>query len=220
MHYSKPGSRKLADENFEEAKFAATEVSGWRIEGAKEPKPPFSIERTTSYGEGVHCLRAAGGGSFLSQLGQQLTAASAKGLVTVDLDVFIRSDESFPYIIPNPATRSKHSVIFGLEGSTPEHPFAQVNAIDGTWRIWDGTKFVDTGKLINYDVWNHVQLSIDTRAKTYQLIVQPIGEVPTVIGQGACGANVESGEKLNFVIRPSQTPEHISCYDNLTVTAN
>jgi hypothetical protein len=166
----------------------------------------------------VHCLRATGGGAFTSDLGQQLTAASAKGTITVDLDMFIRSDKGFPFIIPDPTTRSPHHVLIGLEGN--EQPFAQVHAIDGTWRIWDAQKFVDTKQVINYDVWNHLQLSIDTQQKKYRLIVQPIGEVPTVIGEGACGGVVRDNEKLKFVIKPSDTADHISCFDNIRVTSN
>jgi hypothetical protein len=218
MHYSKPGSRTLVAENFEKSQYRATEFGGWRVQGAGVTQPRFFVERTTSFGEGVHCLRATGGGACTSDLGQQLTAASAKGTITVDLDLFIRSDKGFPFIIPDPTTRSPHHVLIGLEGT--EQPFAQVHAIDGTWRIWDGEKFVDTKQVINYDVWNHLQLSIDTQQGRYRLIVQPIGEVPTVIGEGACGGTVRDNEKLKFVIKPSDTADHISCFDNIRVTSN
>lgn len=220
MHYSKRGSRTLAIENFEKLKYRTDRFSGaWRAQQAGG-QSSFFVERTTSFGEGVHCLRATGGGAFVSDLNQQLTPASAKGMITVDLDLFIRSAKDFPYIIPDPTTRSPHSATIGLVGAADDRPFAQLRAIDGTWRIWDGEGFADTQMIINYDVWNHLQLSVDTAAKRYRLIVQPLGEVPTVIGQGTCGTDVQAGEKLRFVIEPSDTPGHISCYDNLLITSN
>jgi hypothetical protein len=221
LHYAKPGARQVASENFEKLKFGATSFgSAFRVQDVNGQSVAFQVERTTSYGEGVHCLRAGGGGSFGSDLGQQLTLASSKGLITVDLDLFIRSDKDFPYIIPDPTTRSPHTVTIGIEGAIPDHPVAQVQPIDGTWRIFDGKQFVDTKTSVNYDVWNHLQLHIDTRAKTYRLIVQPIGEMPTVAGQAALGTGAQVGEKLRFVIRPSSTPDHLSCYDNIEVTSN
>ena len=221
MHYAKKGGRKLVVESFENVKYGSSDVGrGFRIEGVGEGASPFQIERTTSYGEGVQCVRASGGGSLVAHLPSKLPPADSKGLMTVDLDVFIRSDKDFPYMIPNLTTRSLHHVTLGLEGALPDHPFAQVKAFDGTWRIWSMGQFVDTGKAVNYDVWNHVQLAVDLQAKTYQLIVQPVGEMPTVIGEGKCGTSVSTGEKLTLTINPSKTPGHISCYDNIEVTSD
>jgi hypothetical protein len=217
LHYAKPGSRKLLDENFESAKSGATGFGReLRVAGAANGTKPFFVERTTSYGKGVHCARAAGGAALVSDLG--ITPASAKGTVTVDFDTYIRSDEGFPYILPNPATKSPHSVVISLEGSSPDKPFAAIDTTGGTWKLWDGQKYVDTGKGINYDVWNHVQLAIDAKAKTYRLIVQPVGSLPTVIGEAACGELPKATDKLALKISPSATKGHISCYDNLLVT--
>lgn len=218
MHYTASGKNVVATENFEKLKPYAKEFSGGWKAITEFAKPAFFVERTTSYGEGVHCLRASGGGLFQSDLGQKLTPASAGGLITVDLDLFIRSDKDFPYILPDPTTRSKHHAVIGLQGASK--PFALAKPVDGTWRIWDGTAYKDTGKTMHYDVWNHVQLSINTRENKWKLIVQPIGEMPAVVGEGSCGAGVQPGEKLRLVIQPSDTPENISCFDNLSVTSN
>ena len=94
-----------------------------------------------------------------------------------------------------------------------------IDSAKGTWRLWDGSKFVDTNKGIHYDVWNHLQIAIDSKANTYRLIVQPVGELPTVIGQAACGDSVRIDEKLKLTIKPSATPDHVSCYDNIAVTS-
>ena len=211
LHYTKPGKQKLLEANFEKAQAGSTRLGHPGISSTS-----FVVEKTTSYGPGVHCARATGGGAMTAAL--KLTAAPAEGAITVDLDVFIRSDKGFPFIIPDPTTRSPHSVALGLAGSQSDQPFALIDSAKGTWRLWDGQDFVDTGKRVTYDVWNHVQLSIDTQARTYRLVVQPVGELPTLIGQAGCGTSLPFGETLKLSIKPSATTGHVSCYDNIVVT--
>ena len=234
LHYAKRGSRKLLDETFEAAKPGATtfgrdlrvvaapadataDATSAAESAAKDRSKPFFVERTTSFGPGVHSARATGGSALVANLG--ITPASAKGMITVDLDAFVRSDKSFPFILPDPTTRSPHNVVISLEGAAPGKPFAAVDTAEGTWRLWDGQKFTDTGKTVNYDVWNHLQIAVDPKAKTYRLVVQPVGELPSVIGEAACGEGLKPTDKLVFRIAPSATKDHISCYDNLVVTA-
>ena len=120
-------------------------------------------------------------------------------------------------MIPDPTTRSPHSFVLNLEGNVPDKPFAAVDTTSGTWRLWDGQKFVDTGKLVTYDVWNHLQLAINPREKSYVLVVQPVGELPTLIGRATCGESVKGNEPLKLKIKPSATTGHVSCYDNILV---
>jgi len=58
-------------------------------------------------------------------------------VVTIDLDLFIRSDVDFPYIIPNPNTSSIHRVTLGLKRKVTDDHAATVIASEGTWWIWD-----------------------------------------------------------------------------------
>lgn len=230
MHYAKAGNRKLLDETFESAKAGATSFGReMRMvgDGAKPAKlapsaasdKAFYVERTTSFGEGVHCARATGGGALVADLGRLTAAAAAKSAVTVDLDLYVRSDQSFPFILPDPTTKSPHSVVVSLEGGSPDKPLAAVDTAGGTWKLWDGQKFVDTGKGIDYDVWNHLQIAINPKARTYRLIVQPVGSLPAVIGEAAYIDGTRGDQKLALKIKPSATEGHISCYDNLLVTA-
>lgn len=211
LHYAKPGKQKLLQVNFEKGQAGSTRLGHPAISSTS-----FVVEKTTSYGPGVHCARATGGGAITAAL--KLTTAPAEGAITVDLDVFIRSDKGFPFIIPDPTTRSPHSVALGLEGSQSNQPFALIDSVKGTWRLWDGKEFMDTGKPVTYDVWTHVQLSIDTQTRTYRLVVQPVGELPALIGQAACGTSLPVGETLKLSIKPSATTGHVSCYDNIVVT--
>ena len=210
--FAKPGRRKLLEETFESAPAGATALGNAAIASKS-----FVIEKSTSYGPGVHCARATGGGELSARLNPTITPASAKSTITVDLDFFIRSDKDFPYMIPDPTTRSPHSFVLNLEGNVPDKPFAAVDTTSGTWRLWDGQKFVDTGKLVTYDVWNHLQLAINPREKSYVLVVQPVGELPTLIGRATCGESVKGNEPLKLKIKPSATTGHVSCYDNILV---
>ena len=178
----------------------------------------FFIERTTSFGPGVKCLRATGGGVLVAETTRRLSSIGK--MLTMDLDVFIRSDQSFPYIIPNPKTRSKHCVTLSLDGSNSEQPLAAVDSAEGTWRLWDGHRYVDSGKLVTYDVWNHLQIAVNQRTQTYRFIAQPVGELPTVIREAKVGASVGAKEKLRLSIKPSATDGHVSCYDNILLTCD
>lgn len=149
----------------------------------------------------------------------RLTHAGAKGVITVDLDLFVRSDKGFPYMIPNPSTRSPHSTVIALADGK-DAPVVAIDSAKGTWQLWNGDRFLDSEKVVNYDVWNHMQIAIDPAAKSYKLVVQPIGEMPTLVGQAKCGASIESNDSLKLVIKPSQTVGHISCYDNILITTN
>jgi hypothetical protein len=218
LFYTEPGSKVLLSDNFEEAKPGAKTAAlksdaKWRVEPANAATA-YWVENTTSYGEGVNCIRTSGGG--------KLTAAvPTKGQVsTLDLDLFIRSDKDFPYMMPDPTTRSPHSVVVALQGDAAGQPLVAVDTSGSTWKLWDGDKFVDTGKFVTYDVWSHLQIAIDPVAGTYQLVTQPIGELPTVIGTAKLGSSVKPADKLNVLIAPSATDGHISCYDNLVITGN
>lgn len=222
-HDAQPGRRKILDETFESATPSSSQFGregDWRISAGSGSGSPFVVENTTSFGRGVHCIRATGGGMLAAELGQQLTAAPAKGPITLDLDVYIRSDKGFPYILPDPTTSSPHSVVFGLERFASGQPFAAVDSAGGTWRLWDGRQFVDSGKRVVYDVWNHLRIAIDPQSKRYRLVVQPVGELPSVIGEAAVGSFIDENEKLRLTIKPSATAGHISCYDNIMVTSS
>jgi hypothetical protein len=220
LHYAPPGAAVAARETFEPHAAgpvqSVTPDAPWRIEPASDAKR-FSIENTTSFGAGVKCLRAAGGGSVTGDI----AGDSASKRITVDLDVFVRSGRDFPYILPDPATRSAHDTVIGIQAAGAESPLAAVKAEGGTWKLWDGARFADSGKPVAYDVWNHVQLAVDVEAGRYALVVQPVGELPTPVGSARWVVPPDAGgERLTWKIAPSDTKGHTSCYDNIVVTVD
>jgi len=69
-------------------------------------------------------------------------------------------------------------------------------------------------------VWNHLQIAVNPRTKTYRFVAQPVGELPTVIGDATVDASARAEETLKLSVKPSATAGHISCYDNILVTCN
>ena len=160
----------------------------------------------------------ARGGADLVAVGKRKLRLGADPIVTVDLDVFIRSSSTFPYMIPDPLTKSPHRTTVGLESALTGGPVATLRAGDGTWECWDGEEYSDSGVRIAYDVWNHLQLAVDSSTGTYQVVAQPVGELPTLVGGGRLGQGAEGD--VVFAIRPSDSDGHVTCYDNLLITGD
>jgi hypothetical protein len=140
-------------------------------------------------------------------------------LIIADLDLFVRSERDYPYILPDPRTTSSHWVSTGFRLKSSGDYGATALASRGTWWLWDGTRFVDTGTRVTYDVWNHLQIAIDTPSRTYRVVAQPIGEMPTLVGTAKLGDSVVFLSDLDFFIQTSDTENHLSLYDNILVTS-
>ena len=134
--------------------------------------------------------------------------------MTIDVDVFIRSDNRYPNMLPNPLTKSRHQTALGLTATDPTQPVLGVYAGGGTWQYWDRDKYVNSNTKIAYDVWNHLQMAFDTATGTYQVVVQPVGEVPTRVVKGV---RAVATKDVRFVISPSNSADHTSLYDNLLI---
>jgi hypothetical protein len=137
--------------------------------------------------------------------------------ITVDCDVFLRSSEPFPFMIPNPLARSEHRTALSLTTHPSGAVVASVRAGDGVWRYWAGDRCVDSGVRIAYDVWSHIQMALDTRTGSCKIVVQPVGELPTPLGAGHWGEGVGVGDALRFSIAPSGPAGQFSCYDNIVI---
>lgn len=190
----------------------------WRVHSGKDNG--FVVENGTSYGPGVHCIRATGESNLVIKSNQPLNL-SDKQVVVVDFDIFVRSDKNYPYILPDPTTRSKHHTEILLNCDGASSPLTAISADNGIWRYWEQGAYVDSNVPIAYDVWNHVQLALDTKSLTCKIVVQPVGEMPRTVAQMArqrvAHADLTDDNKLSLSIRPSPTSGHISCYDNISV---
>jgi len=167
----------------------------------------------TSFGEGVKSLRLGGGNTLAAQTPRPTTAGSR---LTLDLDLFVRSGEGLPSIMPRAATKFPHSARIGWADPAGE-PIACIIAQDGTWRLWGNDRWIDTKHPVHYDMWNHLQLTLEDSG-TCRAAVQPVGQVPALIGTARIGER-RHASPLAVTIRTSATDGHLSCYDNLVVTS-
>mgnify|MGYP003640105730 CR=1 FL=1 len=219
LHFTKPGNVECLTDDFE-----AHEVDGpiagrqsltgssWRVDSNAEDR--YIIENDTSYGPGVKCLRAYGGAEILSEFQVPLDDG---GTMTLDFDLFIRSDKSYPYIIPDPKTTSEHQTTVSLDEAGSAAHVLGVRAGNGVWSYWDRDHYVDSNVRVTYDVWNHVQLALDRSDGSYRVVVQPVGELPTVVAEATSGLAGNTDNGVGFRIRPSDTAKHTSCYDNIAI---
>lgn len=223
MHYAQVGSSVLFQETFEKQTVSDQIAGGkgekgnWTAKADKaETGPSLQLQRTTSYGVGAKSLRVNAPATLAADLGKLPAAGQA---MTVDLDVFIRSDKNFPYIMPDPTTKSSQGTVIGVYATGTDKPIIAADSAKGTWQLWDGTKYVDTGKLVTYDVWSHVQLAIDPAAKTCQLVAQPIGSLPELIGTVTLPDTTALASQLSLKVQAtSAKPANPISYDNIIVT--
>lgn len=65
----------------------------------------------------------------------------------------------------------------------------------------------------------HFTGDVDVESGRYTLVVQPVGELPTRVGDATWAPpDGARGAKLMWRIAPSASTGHTSCYDNLVVT--
>jgi hypothetical protein len=191
----------------------------WQGQGEAARKDRWAVTNDTSFGKGVQSLLARGDGRLFSKANQSLVYDS-NAIITVDLDLFIRSNSDFPFIIPNSTTRSDQRVTIGIERSSDGTTLAATRAGDRKWALWNESGLTDTQASIAYDAWNHLQIAINPIGKTFRVVVQPIGEVPIFVGSGTLNSDVRFDEELRFFIETSDTGSLVSAYDNICVTTN
>jgi hypothetical protein len=215
--YDVAGKEKLLfSDDFESyvSKSKFTDNAKWTV-GPKGSDGRFVIENSMSFGDGVRCLEASGGGSVLSKT----FTLKSDSTVAVDFDVFLKSDS--PYIAmvtPSEGWRSKNGTVISLLNSKNE-AVIDINAVpSGNWNIWDGRSYVDCGAKVQYDAWNHIRIIIDGKTKECSFIVQPIGELPSKIGSASIDAKKAFGGKYKLKISPTENSGHKSCYDNIVIT--
>ena len=187
---------------------------GWRL---CESRPEsYYVASGTSFGEGIKSLHARGGVAIMAA-GPKGMAIREDSTITADCDVFLRSSQTFPFMIPNPLARSDHQTTLSLVHQPRGALVASVQAGEGTWRYWAGDRYVDSGVKIAYDVWSRIQMAVDTRTGACKVVVQPVGELPTAVGSGRWSEGIGVGDPFCFSISPSGAAGHISCYDNIVI---
>jgi hypothetical protein len=172
-----------------------------------------SVTADTSFGEGVKSLRANGGARFTAK---PLRALRKDTRLVADLDLFLRSGEYVPTMLPGAATHFPHGTVIGWHDGGGKM-LAGIAATAGTWRLWNGTEWTDTKRPVHCDVWNHLQIAVGENG-VMQFAVQPVGQVAALIG--SIGVTATEGDSpVTFTIETPASEGHVSCYDNVLLTS-
>lgn len=185
-------------------------------EGVASPTAgKFRIETNMAFGDSYQCIRAAGGGTLVSA---GLPVKSSKALV-VEADVFLRSELGYIAMVPpKEGFKSANGTDVGLVDEKNNVVAAiKADPSSGTWQIWDGNAYVTGDAKVQFDCWTRVRFNIDLDAGTYDIILQPIGELPSKVATAKTGKALKAGDDVKIAITPTENPGHISCYDNLAI---
>lgn len=193
----------------------ASQDSQWKI--PSDALPYVSVIRSNSFGQGVKSLLIRGGTEITANVPGGIPL-DTRSTITIDCDLFLRSSSPFPSMIPDPAATSRHHVTLNLRDNQSGAILASIHAGNGTWRFWTRDHDTDSGVPIAYDVWNHVQIALDTSNGTYRLVIQPLGQLPVVAGDGRSSAQTHPAARAVFSMTTSATDGHMSCYDNVLIT--
>jgi hypothetical protein len=211
--FAELGARLEFSEDFE-AYTHATPVDAPPLKAKWQVSAAGLVIRDTSFGPGINSLRINRGGRITALTS---TALETGTRLTLDLDLFVRSGEPLPSIMPNTATHFPHATRIGWSDAEGKM-IAGIKTEQGTWHLLaaDGT-WVDTRQRVHYDVWNHLQLVL-TEDGTLRAAAQPVGQVPSALGSTSFGFRAKP-MTLTTVIEPSTTEGHVSCYDNIVLTS-
>jgi hypothetical protein len=188
----------------------------WRI--ADEQLKRATVYRGTSFGEGFKSLKVTHGMDLRAVTPQLKLLRDNKKIITIDCDVFVRSNRNFPHMIPDSKSQSAHGTEIRLAGDDGKSCVAAARASpDGMWQVANGTGYADTKMHVDHDVWNHVQMAIDPVTWTYRVTVQPLGGLPVMLATTPCGPQTHHPANLAVSIRPSASTNHLTLYDNVVV---
>ena len=211
--FASPGKTVAFSDDFESyprtAKLGSPALqSRWQTTAADAGR----VTVDTSFGEGVKALVITQGARFTAKPRQALKQGAK---LVADIDLFIRSGDYVPSMLPNSAKKFPHNTGIGLY-DTRDQRVAGVMTQDGMWQLWNGSEWIGTQHPVHFDVWNHLQLTLDKQGHL-QAAVQPVGQVAELIGNAQLSA-MKSNSPLSFTIETSATPGHLSCYDNVLIT--
>ncbi len=227
--YDKPAGKVIFADDFE--RFGVGEhplaekpqVGGqWTLTAGKPEQGV--VENQASYGDGFKSLRLHGTTDLVCQPAEQ----SSKKLVA-NLDLFVRSSAFYVAIMPGSPTKTSHTVHLAITDERGAELAALQNE-NGHWTCTQDGQMKATSVPVALDCWNHVQLVADSSTGTYKVVIQPVGEVPTLLAGGRLPA---SSSALHFGIKTSNSDDlyelkqgsgmarvNFSCIDNVRLTAD
>jgi len=220
LHYAKPGTNVVLEDDFEhrpndqpihEQKIRGDYVV-WEVEG--EQPGSWTVTNDTSFARGVRSVLATSDATMTARPRQTVTLANA-GVVTVDLSLFVRSDKYFPFIVPDPQTRSPQRVTIALASVRGNDILAGAYVGDGRWEMLAGNERIPTTNGIAFDVWNQMQIAIDPDAGVFRIVAQPLGEVPRLVGEAPLPEDFDIRTPLHLMIKTENMGQTVSLYDNV-----
>ena len=105
-------------------------------------------------------------------------------VVTLDLDIFLKSDGPHVQLVPVGQAVGTDEVGFAVRNPRDDRCLVELRTVGGTWRWGSGNCWTDTRVPSAFDAWNHVQLVLDGRQQTYRVTLQVIGEAPRELFRG------------------------------------
>jgi len=176
---------------------------------------PFQVISSTSYRHGVNSVLASRRGELRPVTSQPVVLENG-GRLTFEADLFIRSDASFPHIMPGRATSSPNEVRLIVEGADGK-AIVTAQAAKGKWSVLEGKETKESDIPVPYDCWMHVQLAVDLQSGTCTLVQQQIGQVAQTLVTTTLPAGFQPGKPLKFRINLGPSNERVAM-DNVKIT--
>ncbi len=199
-----PASEVKFFDDFEEDALKAN-LNGATAQGGQwttgpEAPGPFQVISSTSYREGVKSVLTTRRGD-LRPVPAQPVRLKANEVLTYDVDLFIRSNSSYPSIIPGQTEDSRNEVGLIIErGDGKEGIIAEARAAKGKWTLKAGDKGQGADIAVPYDCWMQVQLAVDMASRTVTLVQQQIGQVAQKLATAPLPEDFQPGQPLAFRI--------------------
>jgi hypothetical protein len=227
--YDKPAKTVLFADDFERFATGAhaleqkPQVGQWNLKAGNAAQAV--VENQASYGDGVKSLRIQGN----TELHCEPAEKSPANKVVLDMDVFIRSNSYYVDIMPSSHTETKHVLNLTLTDGRGT-PLVGLKNENGRWSYLEDGGYKRTSVPVALDCWNHIQMDVDVITKSCKIVLQPVGEMPSVLANSRL-PDVQRPETTNLVIStgnlddvyqvshgPDLSLVNFSCIDNIRLT--
>lgn len=211
-----PGAGILAEDGFESRRpDESPDPERWTVRDGRETD--IRIDNDISYGREFQSLRFRGAGGR-ALLRSPLRKRSGDAPLTVDVDVFLRSENRFVQMLPTAGISSSDEVGIAVKPPGSDKPFLEVRTRGGHWHVGTGGRLSDTKLAAAFDAWNHLQLVINPKSRQCIVRLQVIGEPPRELHRTELTEPIVEAMAVElFCIRSKPLPDG-PAFDNLVVS--
>ena len=137
-----------------------------------------------------------------------------------DVDLFLRSAASYVQLVPTAETTSSDEVGFAIKNAATDAVLFELRTRSGTWHCGTDGKLTDTKIPAAFDAWNHLQLALDFTDGRCQVLLQVIGEAPSILDQTKLSPSFAAGIpfKIELICDRKQARDDGPAFDNLQLT--